>query len=358
MMASQNFSGISVNGYVQENGLIFVETRPTQTNSPFYYNFPFKAVKVGAVDRPTFTIPNDTNGFLIDQENVDALYGINRVQQIVGYKNIDTDEEISVTEYLTRKNELLKAFTKGEDADDEGCWASVSDKFQFELFQALWVSNCQYFENYQLIKVNLIGEVPKVDNPYISAVRKVGGDLRNTLYFYDRSKHIIDLVDEVFSKAGFKVVYDDKFSINSRLGENRKTVVLTGNLKFSKVFLAPDFSAKYLSTEIPRIVQLENLIARFPGPITGTYEECQRNLETIENMVKGMISEFVLRDVLLSEALNATKLAEFSKVFNTLKDAVYNIESMKKTSSYHSTALTKVRELEKILSDALLKTNS
>ena len=153
-------------GHLQENNLVSV-------------NLGYGIFRVG---NDYFDLKSNNQAQIIDLNMIDEVFKITNSTAVNSYENPTTGEKISRPDYVKMEQELLDHRSFDEDGD--AVWTSIQNRHAWELFQASWnpIVTPIVFETQVIIKVQ--GEAPKTDNEFIIPIRKLSGDLTNTLYRY------------------------------------------------------------------------------------------------------------------------------------------------------------------------------
>lgn len=315
---------ISCSGFIQENDLVFVE-------------LPAGKYLVGDVIE---TISGyGRTGVLVDRQNVDKIFKVNESQGCSHYQNIETGETISFTNFLKRKQELDTREVLTDEDGEQYTWPSIRERHAFELFTATWHPMYIIRTVRQPVTVNIVGEVPKVDNQFIVPLRKIGGNLNNTLYEYNQLGHIMSVITSTLHKHGWTPL-TEKPPIGGRPKGALKQYWLEPGLEYSRLFMS-DGNDHYLTSKIPGLKKYEKKRAR-----TGTFEECEAAYKLNESEVSDIMNAFIASDVPITQ-LNVATIGKLCSDLNTLQQTLYKVESMKKTHDEYRSAMRLIESIQK-----------
>ena len=218
-----------IEGYLQENGLV-------------YFKIPYGTNLI----TPQGIIKGSYGGaeMIVDKDHLGEIKQFNEVPYCVGYLN-SYGETISVEEYERKKALLLKKakdFCKGEPVFDD-----VQDEVNFLIFLKTHRALMETKTHTWPFEYTIKGEEPK-EIPYITPVRKVTGDLTNTLYRYSRVHHASELVRLFLLEKGFNQVFDEP-----KL--DRQFWIKAGSLEFAKFRYQGE--SHYITIKIPALKHFE-----------------------------------------------------------------------------------------------------
>lgn len=325
---------LTVKGHLQENGLVFV-TLP--------------AGQYMIAEKPFTFSGYGGEKAIIDLAHIENVWRSNTINAIEKYLNQDTKDTITITEYETRKNELLskrRAIADGFDDDDGPTyeWETIQDRHNYELFGVLYRAITYPITTLSHVKIVVEGEAP-IEHPTIIPIRKLTGDLTNTLYQYNRNGHAAGLVRSLLLRAGWREL-DTEPAICGRPKDCNNTFFMkNGSLEFSKIFTPQ--TDTYICITMPQLKPFEKIGASR----SGTFAELKALYDLTENEIRSIVGAFVNRN----ESLNSMPAATIGKCLSSLsqlQQKIREIESMKKTQSSHSQALKMVNELVKTFSEA------
>lgn len=300
-----------VSAFPQENDLLYINP------SGGVYRVNGEIVKVDYAG---------TAGFLIPVDSVITKVHESRVLSHVA--NTETGETATPTWYQSEKARLEQ--NRGEDG-----WNSIHDRHAYELFTATWTPAYKYVTEESTVLLQTVGE-PPVKHPYIHALRKVGGDLSNTLYQYSPSKHAVALTSELFRAAGWHEMHDKPPTFGNPKDIDH-TFWIGDTLEFAQMF-APNLRINYLTINIPTLKQYER-----SRTLTGTFDELKIKHDATEQTVKMSVKSYLNKDISLRQAgMNVGEL--LSDLF-AIKANVGKVSSMKITRSEHTSAVKAIADL-------------
>lgn len=313
-----------VTGFAQENDLVYVK-------------LPQGKYKLGET---IFMLPYNGGEQIIDLAEIDNLYRIHEESRLSGYKNLDSGDVITIEEFIKNKQILDKR--EYNSLEEENVWKTITDRHAYELYTAIWqpvrvsVSVCQKVE------IHVEGQAPVADHPFIDPIRKISGDLTNTLYTYSKAGHIHRVVEFFLKKNGYRPLDQEPPNLGNPKDMD-KTYYLRGELQYSKMFPSKDVGSKYITIEIPALKQYEKI----SGRNTGTFAELEALYNAVEKEITAIMQSYFNKHMALTSLTDET----VGKVMSELEQLARNIrdiDSMKKTASDYNEACRRV--------DALIKT--
>ena len=315
-----------VGGYRQEDDLLYVDLPAG--------NY--------VVDEKPITIKLNEKGVIVDMASIDNIFRIHSTWIVDRVINADTKEEISLTEYNKRKLELMqnciiKKPDDEEDGDEEIVWKTVEDRFKYELFITVFTFVRKEVFNRQKVKVVIHGEPPNNSNQWIIPIRKISGDLRNTLYVYERDRHARDLVVDLFLKNGWREL-DQEPPLFSKPKDQDRTFFIGKSLSSSKMF-SSDQSTEFITINIPTLKGYEK-----GRTLTGTFKELEARFNEVEIDVNDAVMSYFNRKKLMSSFDDVT-VGEVLNLLHTAREELRKVESMKKTQGIYSSCSETLRKL-------------
>ncbi len=322
-----------VKGYLQENGLVFV-TMPQGNYEIAGKPFSFSGY----------------NGerAIIDMGAVDDVWRLNSSMFIDHYLNQDSKEQISIAEYETQKSKLLdkRKIVQNEFDEDETSytWESIADRHAYELFAALYRQVTYPMTTRHHVRIVVEGEVPIV-HPYIHPIRKISGDLTNTLYQYNRNGHATTIVRELFIKNGWREL-DQEPPLFGKPKDCDKTFFIKGAALDSSKMFSKDVDT-YITIAIPGLKPYEKSL----GARSGTFAELKAYHDLTEKEVRSCLGAYFNRNKALSDLPGVT-IGNCLNSLNRLWEKLRAVDSMKKTQSEYNEACKLVNELIKNFREA------
>lgn len=316
--------GMAVNGWIQENNLVYIKLSQGKYR----------------IGEKVFSVPYSGGEQIIDLDQIENLYRIFEETRIVRYENADSKEQMSVEEFIRRKQKL--DVKEWDSSIEDNVWPSITDRHAFELHVALWQPIREPITTEQKVQILVQGEEPLVKHPQILPIRKLTGDLTNTLYYYSKANHIRTLVEEFLKKNGYRSLDQEPPSIANPKDMDR-TYWLREGLEFSKMFPSKEAGSKYITIEIPGLKKYEKITSR----MTGTFAELEAHYNLIEGEIRDILGSYFNR----SAALESIEVETIGKVLSGLENlarSIRSIDSMKKTYSEYANACKQVDDLLKI----------
>lgn len=318
-----------VTGWQQENDLVYVK---------------LTAGKYQLADQ-VFTVPYNGGEQIIDNDQLSNLKRIHEERRLSHYENVDTKEVSSVEGYMVRRQEL--DVKRWDENIEENVWPSITARHAFELFTALWIPIYENITTFQNVKIIVEGEVPKNDHPFITPIRKISGDLTNTLYTYSKSAHVISLVEQFFKKNGYRELDQEPPSMSNPKDMDRTYWLRGGTLEYSRMFPSREAGSKYITIEIPGLKQFEKITGRY----TGTYDQMVGYFKVTDDEVRAVLGSYFNKTSSL-DVISKTTIGEALNGLETLARVVRSIDSMKKTQSEYNNACKQADALVKMFRKA------
>ena len=318
-----------VTGWIQENYLVYVKL----------------ATGKYQLGEKIFDVPYNGGEQIIDLDQIENLKKIHQERRLSQYQNVDTKEFSSVEDYILRRQGLdVKQWDETKEMD---VWPSITARHAFELFTALWQPVYENITTFQNVKIVVEGEAPKNDHPFIKPIRKISGDLTNTLYTYAKLSHVISLVEHFFKKNGYRLLDQEPPSMGNPKDMDRTYWLKGGGLEFSRMFPSREAGSKYITIEIPGLKQYEKITCRF----TGTYDQMEAYFKATEEEVRAILGSYFNKTSYL-ETIDKTTIGEALNGLETLARLIRNVDSMKKTQSEYREACRQADSLIKMFRKA------
>lgn len=168
---------ISVEAFELDKGVYYIELQSGT------YEIEDKRVQIGWND----------NKVIVDLDKKPTIYKIDVRSKVEHYLN-SNGEVLTVESYNKKYNELNKA----EDFEFD----NIDDEYTFKKFIQEWKAVNTSFEVKTLVEYTIkynVYNLPK----YIQSMRKLNGDLKNTIYVYDQTKHILELTEKALLDIGY-----------------------------------------------------------------------------------------------------------------------------------------------------------
>lgn len=145
------------------------------------------------IDGKRVQIDWNDNNVIVDLDKSPKIYKIDTRSKVERYLNTK-GEILSVDDYNKKYNELNKA--------DDFEFDNIDDEYAFKKFVQEWKAVNTSFEVKTLVEYTIkynVYNLPK----YIQPMRKLNGDLKNTIYIYDQAKHILELTEKALLEIGY-----------------------------------------------------------------------------------------------------------------------------------------------------------
>lgn len=328
---------LTIKGWKQENDLVFVSLPQGK------YEIDGKEIEV-AYKR------FNTEGEIIDLSCIDSIFRIIFSTKIDGYENVDNpNDKLSVKEFNQTYLKLLNEGTHNgyDDEDDEeiNVWKSTSQRLQFENFKQLWKKVEVPVYSKQKVQIELVGEEPQNVDKFIVPIRKLTGDLTNTLYSYAQTLHLISLIKNAFISRGYVYLEGTK-----EPNRNVKSFVIPDKIDFIRFSNGNDSSTSYLTISIPEFKALE----KYSPKMSGTFEEVKARFEFNKKFIEDNFSVYFAGKKSINEVGDATIREVMSSLYD-IDRKVRAIESMKKSVPEHRAAINSVSKLIETIKSVIIK---
>lgn len=168
---------INVEAFELDKGIYYIELQSGT------YEIEDKRVQIGWND----------NKVIVDLDKKPTIYKIDVRSKVEHYLN-SNGEILTVESFNKKYNELNKA----EDFEFD----NIDDEYAFKKFIQEWKAVNTSFEVKTLVEYTIkynVYNLPK----YIQPMRKLNGDLKNTIYVYDQTKHILELTEKALLEIGY-----------------------------------------------------------------------------------------------------------------------------------------------------------
>ena len=237
---------ISIEAFEQDNGLYYIQF-------PVYGTF--------EVDGKKVNINGSSNNFIIELDNKPEVFKINNYTIIDKY--ISSDDEISKETYDAKIAELQ---LNGYDWDIDS-WTNIDFEYEYkkliQKYKPVYIST----EVKQLVKFDIkhaVANLPK----FIEPMKKLNGDLKNTIYVYNQNQHIVQIVREFLLKIGYN-------EAKSECTTENEFWISNNSIRFSKFGNRRDF----MSTKIGLTKYEEKTI--YKDTYNKVFELYNRNIKEI-----------------------------------------------------------------------------
>jgi hypothetical protein len=321
-----------VKAYQQENNLIYVKLPPA------IYTIDGKIIEVTSYSGEEFVL--DKNAKI---EQVISDYYIS------GYVNADTKESMTVEDYYKKRTELL---SKQIGDDEEAEWMSITDRHNFELFNELWKGIREVRQLIVPVVIDLIGE-PPIKHKFILPIRKIGGDLTNTIYRYNVIDHVIKLIKETFDAPGFAQLKTE----NEKLPDGAKGgywIRDDKHIDFSKLVIFEKDKyypiTRYFTTEIPELKSYDRVAER-----SGTFEELEAVFKANNTRIRSVLKLYISKSQAVKEV--DLPIGAILEKLRAAQNATRQIDSKVATRTEHNLAMKLISEAIDLVSIAVNKTD-
>lgn len=273
---------ISIEAFEQDNGLYYIQF-------PTYGTF--------EVDGERVDINGSSNNFIIELDNIPEVFKINNYTIIDKY--ISSEDEISKEIYDAKVAELK---LNGYDWDLDK-WSNIDFEYEYkkliQKYKPVYIST----EIKQQVKFDIkyaVANLPK----FIEPMRKLNGDLKNTIYVYNQNQHIAQIVREFLLKIGYneaksEYTTENQFWISkdsirfSRFGIRRDFMTSTiGLTKYEEKAIYKDTYDKVFELynrnikEVIEILEIWNLKTKKVQ--MSSYTDIINKLENFKNTISGL----------------------------------------------------------------------
>ena len=318
---------IVLKAYRQENGLLYLKLKSGT------YKIDGQIVKI---DREQEVIIEETS----------KVEMVSVCSYISHYQHLENPAKtITTVEHLRMKQELEAVGHSGEvDIDDEHVyglsWRNIKDRHAYELFLHSWkpIHGEELIAKPILIEIE--GQAP-VAHPHITPIRKLGGDLTNTLYRYSEAGHAVSIVVEELSKAGLSQLEQEPPSFGVPKDGKNTFYIKGGSIQFSRIFVENSTGAvegHYLSSVIRALKEYES--SRL---LSGTFAELEAKYKSTDILIRIAIRSYLNRNLQL-KVLGPTVGLVLANLNNILKN-VLEIEPMKKSHDDHRRVIKSINDL-------------
>ena len=293
-----------IKAFRQENGLVFVQ------------NFPYGLFSING--RNVFV--DKAGEMILNEADTGEVYQIIEHKTIDKYVN-DNGKELTAQDYLDQVQQIEKEHRY----EDDDCWKSIDGRHLYEKFVNEWKPVHKSNLTYEQIFFDIKGEVIKPIE-FIEPLRKIGGDLTNTLYRYYTNQHLVKVACSIIESYGFK-----KAASSDQV--QRGYYYIDNSLRFSKINLNGD--SEYLTIKVPELKKFEDICN-----YTGEFEVCKLRLKDNEDVLTISLNAFMNFNTKL-ESLGIA-VGEVIKDLNEIYYSFSTISVMKKDVLSYRTAISNV----------------
>lgn len=237
------------------------------------------------IDDKRVQIDWNDNKVIVDLDKNPTIYKIDVRSKVEHYSN-SNGEILMVESYNKKYSELNKA----EDFEFD----NIDDEYAFKKFIQEWKAVNTSFEVKTLVEYTIkynVYNLPK----YITPMRKLNGDLKNTIYVYDQAKHILELTEKALLEIGHI-----KSSRESTI--EGKFYLSKDSIRFSKID-----RGQFLTIKISDLRQYEEK-GIYKDTYTKVFELYNSNIINIDKIIKTWYaSQTKLDGILYSDLLKELK---------------------------------------------------
>lgn len=177
-----------------------------------------------------------------------------------------------------------------------------------------------------------------VNHRYIKAFRKMGHELSSSLYSYNSSIHACDVVHELLTKAGFRLLDQEPHTFSRPKDVNNTFYIKNQSLEFSKVFTVENDN--YITFVIPELKQFEK-----SNCLRGNYSEMEAIYKKNDETIRSATGAWINRALNIRQLGDQT-LQQLMANLNQAYALAGEVESKQKTDS-------KLRNLRTVLFDTI-----
>lgn len=237
------------------------------------------------IDGKRVFIDWNDNKVIVDLDKNPTIYKIDVRSKVEHYSN-SNGEILTVESYNKKYSELNKA----EDFEFE----SIDDEYAFKKFIQEWKAVNISFEVKTLVEYTIkynVYNLPK----YITPMRKLNGDLKNTIYVYDQAKHILELTEKALLEIGH-IKSSRESTIEGEFWLSKDSI------RFSKID-----RGQFLTIQISDLRQYEEK-GIYKDIYTKVFELYNSNIINIDKIIKTWYaSQTKLDGILYSDLLKELK---------------------------------------------------
>ena len=264
------------------------------------------------IDGKRVFIDWNDNKVIVDLDNSPTIYKIDERSKVEHYLNSSNDI-LSIEDYNKKYSELNKA----EDFEFD----NIDDEYAFKKFIQEWKAINTSFEVKTLVEYTIkynVYNLPK----HIQTMRKLNGDLKNTIYVYDQAKHILELTEKALLEIGYI-----KSSRESTI--EGEFYLSKDSIRFSKID-----NRAFLTIQISNLRQYEEK-GTYKDTYTKVFELYNSNIINIDKIIKiWYASQTKLDGILYSEVLKELKdLTSLVKGIEVKTKDTFKGKSLNKISS-------------------------
>jgi len=180
-----------------------------------------------------------------------------------------------------------------------------------------------------------INSTPPIDCRYITPMRKLNGDLKNTIYIYDKGKHIKDLVLEVFNKYGYSLSnteYTKKDEIYFRNNNNTIRFSVFGD------------SRSYLTISIKELKKYEEITS-----VQGVYKSIFDNYNDTIKSITAIVEMYFKSQIKLKDI----KVVDLLDKLTYIKGTILSLDVKQKELTRKNSLTISIEELIKDVKESI-----
>ena len=279
--------------------------------------------------------------FIIDAEFIDQIYRREVNTSIVSYTL--NNKVISIEEYTNLVKTLHYDCGFFDENSEVFVFFTMEQRQAWTDFQANVIPNrieAVVFNPVCVIKI--CDDLPVITEKFILPMRKVSGNLFDTLYQLDINGVVRDFIRNTLADFGYTELEGEQGFLPP------KTFFFkNGNIEFAQLANPVDDSKQYLTIFAPRLKQYESL----RRATVGTFEECLAiKNQTIADLKLGFSAKL---DTLTKMRDNPILLAEVITRIEKISDLLVPLEVKTSNSTKKRQIITQISELLQKLNQSI-----
>ena len=275
------------------------------------------------IDGKRVQIDWNDNKVIVDLDKSPKIYKIDTRYKVEHFSN-SKGEILTVEDYNKKHSELDKA--------EEDEFDNIDDEYAFKKFIQEWKAIKSSFEVKTLVEYTIkynVYNLPK----YIEPMRKLNGDLKNTIYVYNQAKHILELTEKALLEIGHI-----KSSRESTI--EGEFYLSKDSIRFSKID-----RGEFLTIKISDLRQYEEK-GTYKDTYTKVFELYNSNIINIDKIIKTWYASQTKIDGML-----------YSDLLKELKDITLLVKGIevKTKDTFKGKSLNKISSLITSIEKYLIK---
>jgi len=266
----------------------------------------------------------------IEIEDLKELKRINITTITTGYYDELNQKEITVKEYESAKEKLLRKSYKDEYGNT--CFDDLEDEYSYKKFIRNNKEICKTIEilsdNIELAEETVLY---KTDNKYIESCYFNEKDKEPLLYRYDREKAYLDIVENKFKQLGFEFAGDCNYN-------ETKDKKIWGNSEHSCIRYVTAFGTFVFNDAFNKY-----------SSIRGTLEDMLKRYEEDKKTIEGIIMRKYNENF---ATLNKEKLNKLPELVNELQYRLNRINPKKDSFCDYRICRDKITKIQELISDS------